>query len=122
MRQNIINKTGQTYSKPWGTYKTIEQGLGFQAKIIHVFPQGSLSLQKHFKRQEHWVVIEGVATITVNQVTRDYQVNEYVYIPKKIIHRLENKTNKSVTVIEIQIGSYLGEDDIIRLDDIYQRT
>ena len=122
MPENIINKTGQTYSRPWGTYKTIEQGAGFQAKIIHVLPQGCLSLQKHFKRQEHWVVIEGVATITVGQKTRDYQVNDYVYIPKEAVHRLENRTDKPVAIIEIQIGSYLGEDDIIRLDDIYQRT
>ena len=122
MSDNIINKIGQSYARPWGSYKTIEQGPGFQAKIIHVLPQGCLSLQKHVKRQEHWVVIQGVATITIGEGTRDYQVNEYVYIPKETVHRLHNKTDKPIAIIEIQIGSYLGEDDIIRLEDMYQRT
>ncbi|WP_119343518.1 phosphomannose isomerase type II C-terminal cupin domain [Facilibium subflavum] len=116
-----INTVGKTYTRPWGTYKTIEQGEGFQAKIIEVIPGGCLSLQKHFKRAEHWVVIQGVATITIDEDTRDYNVNEHVYIPKESVHRLQNKTNAPVAIIEVQIGSYLGEDDIVRLEDVYNR-
>ena len=79
------------------------------------------SLQKHFKRVEHWVVIEGVATITIDDNTRDYAVNEHVFIPKEAVHRLHNKTENPVAIIEVQIGSYLGEDDIVRLEDVYNR-
>ena len=122
MLNNVINQTGHTYLRPWGFYKTIEQGDGFQVKIIHVFPKGCLSLQKHFKRQEHWIVVSGIATIIVGQNTKNYGINEHIYIPKETIHRLENKTDKNIIIIEIQIGSYLGEDDIIRLNDIYNRT
>ncbi len=118
---NPINEVGQTYSRPWGTYKTIEMGTLFQAKIITVIPGGRLSLQKHFKRSEHWVVVEGVATITVGDSTKDYVVGEHVYIPLEAIHRLENKTGSGVSIIEVQVGTYLGEDDIVRLDDIYNR-
>ncbi|WP_116963137.1 phosphomannose isomerase type II C-terminal cupin domain [Fastidiosibacter lacustris] len=117
-----LNKTGQTYYRPWGSYKTIEQGNGFQAKLITVNPGGCLSLQKHSKRAEHWIVIQGTATITIDNSTKDYQVNTHVYIPTQAVHRLHNKTDETIAIIEVQIGSYLGEDDIIRLDDIYNRN
>jgi mannose-6-phosphate isomerase-like protein (cupin superfamily) len=120
MTQNI-NQVGKIYERPWGTYKTIEMGEGFQAKIITVIPGGRLSLQKHFKRAEHWIVIKGQPTITIDQHTQEYNVNEHVYIPIQSVHRLENYTDNEVAIIEVQVGSYLGEDDIVRLDDIYQR-
>jgi mannose-6-phosphate isomerase len=116
-----INQVGKIYERPWGTYKTIEMGEGFQAKIITVIPGGRLSLQKHFKRAEHWVVIKGKPTITVDELVREYAVNEHVYIPTEAVHRLENFTDDEIAIIEVQVGSYLGEDDIVRLDDIYTR-
>ena len=122
MMSENINQVGQVYQRPWGTYKTIEQGNGFQAKLITVIPGGCLSLQKHFKRAEHWIVIQGSATITVDASTQDYQINQHVYIPTESVHRLHNKTDMPMAIIEVQIGSYLGEDDIVRLDDIYNRV
>lgn len=116
-----INQVGKTYERPWGTYKTLEIGDGYQVKIITVNPGGRLSLQKHFKRAEHWVVIQGKPTITVNDDVSEYRVNDAINIPIEAVHRLENFTDKPAAIIEVQIGSYLGEDDIVRLDDIYHR-
>jgi mannose-1-phosphate guanylyltransferase/mannose-1-phosphate guanylyltransferase/mannose-6-phosphate isomerase len=108
--------------RPWGYYQGLHDGVGFQVKRLTVKPGGRLSLQKHFKRSEHWTVVEGVA-----QVTRDHEVfllnaNESTYIPLGAAHRLENPGTEQMTLIEVQCGSYLGEDDIIRLDDAYGRT
>ena len=116
-----VNEVGKTYERPWGTYKTLELGEGFQVKIITVIPGGSLSLQKHFKRSEHWTVVIGEPSITVGDSTQVYKVNEAVYIPVDTAHRLKNITDSPAAIIEVQIGSYLGEDDIVRLDDVYGR-
>lgn len=116
-----INKIGEIYQRPWGNYQTLCQDSGYQAKIICVNPNGRLSLQKHFKRSEHWIVATGNPTITVNDSTKEYQAGDYIYIPLEAVHRLENFTDTIVKIIEVQIGSYLGEDDIVRLDDIYHR-
>lgn len=116
-----LNEIGQTYTRPWGWYKTIAQAAGFQAKLIHVAAGGRLSLQSHNERAEHWVVVTGVATITIDDATADYAVNQAVYIPLKAKHRLENLTTEPVEIIEVQVGSYLGEDDIVRYDDVYGR-
>ena len=116
-----INEMGKIYERPWGTYQTIAQDKGYQAKTITVNPDGRLSLQKHFKRAEHWVVVAGNATVTVDDDTREYTIGEHIYIPLEAIHRLENFTQEPVVIIEVQVGSYLGEDDIVRLDDIYER-
>lgn len=116
-----INQIGEIYHRPWGDYKTLDQADGYQVKVIHVKPGGRLSLQKHFKRAEHWVVIKGIATVTVDDSTREYQVNEHIFIPTESLHRLENFTEEEVAIIEVQVGGYLGEDDIVRLDDIYKR-
>ncbi len=121
MNENI-NEIGEIYERPWGTYQTLCQDFGYQAKIICVKPEGRLSLQKHFKRSEHWVVVAGKPTITINDSTKEYKVGDYVYIPLEAVHRLENFTNEMVKIIEVQIGNYLGEDDIVRLDDIYHRN
>ena len=115
------NEIGKRYERPWGTYKTLELGDGFQVKIITVNPGGRLSLQKHFKRSEHWIVVQGEPTITVGTEVKTYKINDAVYIPLGTPHRMENLTDKSAAVIEVQIGSYLGEDDIVRLDDVYGR-
>lgn len=118
---DTINKVGTLYERPWGTYQTIAQDSHYQAKVICVHPAGRLSLQKHFKRAEHWIVVEGTPTVTVNNNVKEYQVGEHIYIPLEAVHRLENFTDNEVKIIEVQIGSYLGEDDIVRLEDIYKR-
>jgi mannose-6-phosphate isomerase-like protein (cupin superfamily) len=115
------NQVGQIYERPWGTYQTISQDAGYQAKLITVNPAGQLSLQKHFKRAEHWVVVAGVPTVTVDDLVQEYQVGEHIYIPLEAVHRLENFTGNLVKIIEVQVGAYLGEDDIVRLEDIYKR-
>jgi len=117
----MINEIGKTYERPWGTYKTLELGDGFQVKRITVNPGGRLSLQKHFKRAEHWLVIQGKPTITVDDSRREYLPGESVDIAFESVHRLENFTQEPAAIIEVQMGAYLGEDDIVRLDDIYAR-
>ena len=108
--------------RPWGYYDSIDNGLGFQVKRILVNPGAKLSLQKHLHRAEHWVVIKGVATITCGKNTQDLKKNQSTYIPKGKIHRLENLQEKPLEIIEIQTGEYLGEDDIIRFEDAYNRN
>ena len=110
--------------RPWGWYDSLgsgPDGAGFQVKHIGVHPGESLSLQLHHKRAEHWVVIKGTATITVGQSVRDYEPGEHVFIPLGDVHRLENKTDAAVEIVEVQLGVYLGEDDIVRLQDNYSR-
>lgn len=116
-----INKIGVKYSRPWGYYKTIEYGKNFQVKIIEVFPTGCLSLQKHLYRSEHWIIVQGEATVTIDQKTKIYKSDQHIYIPKTSQHRIINKTNNNIMLVEIQFGNYLGEDDIIRIEDIYGR-
>ena len=108
--------------RPWGSFDSIERGDGFQVKRIIVNPSAKLSLQKHQHRSEHWVVIKGIAMVTCGEELFELKENESTYIPQNTIHRLENKTNTPLEIIEIQTGSYLGEDDIIRLEDDYQRN
>lgn len=107
--------------RPWGYYDSIDCGSGFQVKRIHVNPGAKLSLQKHQKRSEHWVVVKGVAKITCGKKVFNLKENESTYIPKGTVHRLENNEKTQLEIIEIQTGEYLGEDDIIRLEDDYQR-
>ena len=108
--------------RPWGYYYSIESGQGFQVKRILVNPGAKLSLQKHQKRAEHWVVVKGIASVTCGDSFFQLAKNQSTYIPKGEIHRLENEESTELEIIEIQTGSYLGEDDIIRLDDEYQRN
>jgi len=116
-----LNETGKVYHRPWGSYKTLQIDHGFQVKSITVNPGGRLSLQSHEKRAEHWVVVKGIATVTINESVKEYEVNEAVYIPQQAKHRLENFTKEPVIIVEVQVGSYLGEDDIKRYDDVYGR-
>ena len=108
--------------RPWGYYDSIDIGDNFQVKRILVNPGAKLSLQKHRHRAEHWVIVSGVAKITCGKKTFSLEKNQSTYIPKGEIHRLENKEKVPLEIIEIQTGSYLGEDDIIRLEDDYQRN
>ncbi len=117
-----MNEIGKSYNRPWGYYKTLEIQPGFQVKLIHVNAGGRLSLQSHAHRAEHWVVVLGEAQVTVNDTVASYKANEIVFIPVEARHRLENLTQNPLELIEVQIGHYLGEDDIIRYDDVYGRV
>ena len=117
-----INQLGKVYERPWGTYQTINFTDKSQTKIITVKPKGQLSLQKHFERAEHWVVVTGRPTITVDDNVREYNVGEHIFISKEAVHRLVNFTDNDIQIIEVQVGDYLGEDDIVRLEDIYNRN
>jgi mannose-1-phosphate guanylyltransferase/mannose-6-phosphate isomerase len=108
--------------RPWGYYETIDLGERFQVKRIVVNPGGMLSLQKHRHRAEHWVVVRGTAEVTIDKETRAVHENESVYIPIGSVHRLANQGKILLELIEVQTGSYLGEDDIVRLQDVYQRA
>ncbi|MGE5163218.1 MAG: mannose-1-phosphate guanylyltransferase/mannose-6-phosphate isomerase [Sphingobacteriales bacterium] len=108
--------------RPWGYYESIDMGERFQVKRIVVIPGGVLSLQKHRHRAEHWVVVRGTAEVTIGKQVRAVHENESVYIPIGSVHRLANKGKIPLELIEVQTGSYFGEDDIERLDDIYKRT
>ena len=108
--------------RPWGYYDSIDADDGFQVKRILVNPGAKLSLQKHEHRAEHWVVVKGVAKVTCGDKTFSLKENQSTYIPKGEVHRLENTEEIDLEIIEIQTGDYLGEDDIIRLEDDYQRN
>ena len=106
---------------PWGWYDSIESGEYFQVKRLHVNPGAKISLQMHHKRAEHWVVVSGRATVTKGEQTFNLKKGESTYIPLGITHSLENTTNEPLEIIEVQSGAYLGEDDIIRFEDMYGR-
>jgi mannose-1-phosphate guanylyltransferase len=108
--------------RPWGHYDSIDCGKGFQVKHIVVKSGAKLSLQKHKYRSEHWVVVKGVALVTCDEKIFELIENQSTYIPQGSIHRLENHQDTPLEIIEIQTGNYLGEDDIIRLQDDYQRN
>lgn len=108
--------------RPWGWYDTVEAGEGFQVKRIAVKPGASLSLQKHRHRAEHWVVVKGTAEVTRGSERFLVRENESTYIPAGEIHRLQNRGKVDLEVIEVQSGPYLGEDDIVRIEDDYGRS
>ena len=114
--------TGEIGERPWGKYEVLAESEGYKVKRITVVPGGRLSLQSHEHRAEHWVVVSGTATVTVDDTVLKRAVNEHVHIPLQAKHRLENDTQAPVVLIEVQSGSYLGEDDIVRYDDIYGRS
>jgi mannose-1-phosphate guanylyltransferase/mannose-6-phosphate isomerase len=107
--------------RPWGWYQRIDLGERFQVKRIMVTPGGRLSLQKHFHRAEHWVVVKGTAEVTLNEAVVLVHENEAIYLPIGSMHRLTNPGKIPLELIEVQVGSYTGEDDIIRVEDIYGR-
>jgi mannose-1-phosphate guanylyltransferase/mannose-6-phosphate isomerase len=107
--------------RPWGYYQDIDLAARYRVKRIVVKPANTLSLQKHFHRSEHWVVVKGTAEVTVNGELRVVHENESIYIPIGSVHRLANPGKIPLELIEVQVGSYVGEDDIVRLDDVYGR-
>ena len=108
--------------RPWGSYEGVGRGQRYQVKRIKVKPGASISLQLHRRRAEHWVVVRGAAEVTRGEETFTLDENESVYIPKGAKHRLRNAGERTLEVIEIQVGAYLGEDDIVRFDDQYERS
>jgi len=107
--------------RPWGSYDSIDSDEGFQVKRLIVNPGAVLSLQKHARRAEHWTVVRGKARITLDEKEFDLSVNESTYIPIGAVHRIANPFEEPVHIIEVQCGDYLGEDDIVRLEDNYGR-
>lgn len=108
--------------RPWGTYQTIERGNNYQVKRITVNPGGQLSLQSHNRRTEHWVVVQGKATVVCGEKECVLVADERIYIPVKTKHRMSNFGEEEIVFIEVQTGDYLGEDDIVRYEDIYGRN
>ena len=108
--------------RPWGSYQSVDNGERHQVKRIIVKPGQRLSLQKHYHRSEHWIVVRGAARVTVNELVKTVHENESIYIPIGAVHRLENPGKILLELIEVQTGSYLGEDDIIRIEDDYRRS
>ena len=108
--------------RPWGSYQSVDQGERFQVKRIVVKPGGRLSLQTHHHRAEHWIVVRGTARVTIGDEIKIVHENESTYIPMGSRHRLENPGKIDLELIEVQTGSYLGEDDIVRIEDDYRRS
>mgnify|MGYP001186726895 CR=1 FL=1 len=126
--KNILSNTDSLQSvdvnkiyKPWGWYESLVKYPGYQIKILHVNPKGKLSLQSHNRRTEHWIVLDGIAQVQKNNKTFSLSSNESTFIDKNVKHTLWNNESTSLKMIEIQIGDYLEEDDIIRYDDVYDR-
>ena len=107
--------------RPWGSYEVLEERPGFKVKVLEVKPGARLSLQRHSRRGEHWVVVEGVADVVCGDRELQLQKGEHIHIPPETNHRLGNSGEVRLAIIEVQLGDYLGEDDIVRLEDDYQR-
>ena len=108
-------------ARPWGTFEGVDRGERYQVKRITVKPGAQLSLQYHHHRAEHWIVVKGVAKVTRDEDTFLLRENESTYIPLGAVHRLENPGKTQLELIEVQSGTYLGEDDIVRVEDVYGR-
>lgn len=117
----IRSRPLEQVAKPWGSFCTLEEGPGFKIKRLMVEPGHRLSLQKHRRRAEHWVVVSGTATVVCGDRRLTLRERQCVVIPRQAWHRIENRGRKPVIIIEVQHGPYLGEDDIIRRQDDYGR-
>jgi len=111
-----------TMYRPWGSYTVLGEGPGYKMKKIVVKPGGILSLQMHYHRSEHWIVIGGTAKVTIGETVKMIHENSSVFVPQSTQHRLENPGRLPLEIIEVQNGPYLGEDDIVRFEDIYGRS
>ena len=112
----------RTVKRPWGRYTVLDKGFRFKIKLVEVAPKKALSLQRHMRRSEHWVVVEGKAKITKGKKVYYVNANESTFIPKEFTHRLENPTDFPLKIVEVQSGDYLEEDDIVRLKDDFERS
>ncbi len=110
-----------TEQRPWGYFTILDKGKTYKVKKLVVNPGQRLSLQMHHKRSEIWTVIEGSPLVTCGEDIKQYQKGDYIQIPVRTKHRIENPTKEQIAIIEVQNGDYLGEDDIVRFEDDYQR-
>ena len=117
-----INETGKTENRPWGNFTILDEGNGYKVKRIEVFSGKRLSYQKHARRAEHWFIVEGTAKVTLDGNDILLKPGQYVDIAIGAAHRVENPGEEKVVFIEVQRGAYLGEDDIVRLQDDFGRT
>ena len=108
--------------RPWGSFTVLDEAAGYKVKRIEVLPHKRLSYQRHSRRAEHWMVVEGTGTVTLDGRNVTVRTGETVDVPIGTAHRIENTTDEKVVFIEIQRGDYLGEDDIVRLEDDYGRV
>ena len=108
--------------RPWGRFFVIHDEASYKLKRIEVDPGGRLSYQYHHKRSEAWSIVEGIGTITLDGITNNYNYGQTILISQGTKHRIENKTNEKVVFIEVQTGTYFGEDDIVRIEDDYNRS
>ena len=114
-------ETIERVARPWGWYETVSEAPGSKVKRIRVQPGQRISLQKHHQRAEHWVVITGTASVTIGERQFDLQPGEACDIARGQVHRLANRTDEAVEIVEVQFGDHLAEDDIVRLQDDYER-
>ena len=112
----------ESEERPWGRYFVLQDEPTYKLKRIEVDPGGKLSYQYHYKRSEAWTIVEGLGTITLDGIIKIYQPDDTIIIPQGTKHRIENTTANKVVFIEVQTGSYFGEDDIVRIEDIYNRN
>lgn len=122
MNTTTRTETIERTERPWGWYETVSEVPGNKVKRIRVHPGQQLSLQKHHHRAEHWVVVLGTAQVTVGERLLELTAGQHVDIAVGDVHRLTNKTGQPVEIVEVQFGAYLGEDDIVRLQDDYGRS
>jgi mannose-6-phosphate isomerase len=108
--------------RPWGSYEVLEESNGYKVKRLEVKPGARLSLQRHSRRGEHWVVVQGTADVVCGERELQLKEGEHLHIPPETNHRLGNSTDHPLALIEVQLGNYLGEDDIVRLEDDYKRN
>jgi len=112
----------ESEERPWGRFYVLHNEPNYKLKRIEVDPGERLSYQYHLKRSEAWTIVEGIATITLDDETKNYSKGQTILIPQGVKHRIENKGHKKVVFIEVQTGIYFGEDDIVRIEDDYNRT
>jgi mannose-6-phosphate isomerase-like protein (cupin superfamily) len=120
--KEILEQAKREDHRPWGYYTVFSDEPNHKVKNIHVFPGKRLSLQKHQRRAEHWIVLYGEGLVTLDGKQIRLKKAESIDIPKGAVHRIENPTNENMAFIEVQTGDYLGEDDIVRLEDDFGRT
>jgi mannose-6-phosphate isomerase len=122
MNESISNSSPQFDRRPWGTFTVLDEGPGYKVKRIEVLPGKRLSYQKHSQRAEHWVVVQGSAKVTLDDREIVLRLGETIDIDVGSAHRVENPAEETLVFIEVQRGGYLGEDDIIRLQDDFGRV
>ena len=121
INKKILKSEKITENRPWGSFLILDEGAGYKVKRLTVLPGQSTSLQFHKHRSERWTVVSGEATVVLNGITRILRTDESIYIPLGYKHMLANEGKSIMHLIEVQLGDYLGEDDIVRLEDKYGR-